>query len=257
MVPLVGACSGNAGEAIKSSLSGGSLPTRPSTEAPTTEAPTTEEPTTEAPTTEEPTTEAPTTEEPTTEAPTTEEPTTEEPTTEPTEVQSPTPAEADSGGVSPWIWVALAAAVLLVIVLVAMASSSRKKRGAWENQARQAYAAGVALHDRIAADLVAGDPAVFGPERIGEVTRLIDRASEQFRGIWLTVPDGPDGPKSRSLADVNRDLDALRSAVEVEARAASSGTAPAAAASATLQVRLDDFERSLRGFRAAAWPGQS
>jgi hypothetical protein len=250
IVPFMGACSGQRGEAIRSSLSGGSLPTqRPTTEAPTSEP--TEPPTSEP--TEPPTSEP--TEPPTTEP--TQPPTTVTVTVKPTVVQPTTPAASESSGVSPWLWVAIAAAVVLIVALIGLARVSRRKRTEWEGRARDAYATGVALHDRLAADLVSGDRAVFGPARIGEVTGLADRVSTQFRSIGLDAPDAPDGPKSRALADVNRDLEALRSAIELQARATSTGVAQEGGTpSATLQVRLEDFERSLRGFRGAVWPGQ-
>jgi hypothetical protein len=227
-----------------------SEPTAP-TAPPTTEPPTTEPPTTEPPPTQPPTTQ-PTTEPPTTEPPTTEPPTTEPTTTEPSTTPSPSASPAaSSGGVPPWIWVVIGLAVLAgILVLAAVARRRSRRSEEWRARAIDAYSRGIALHDRLATELLVPqqDRPIVSPEAIAEAERMADGVDASMTAV---MSEAPQDELRAAAAQVVLALRDLRLAV----RGAS--VAPAEtrdAATAALRERLDGFGRSLAALRTTVRP---
>jgi len=237
-------CNGQAGDAI-SSIASGSLPSRPAL----TGTPSVSHPTSEAPVpTEKPTVEP--TEKPTVEP--TEKPTVEptvEPTQEPTPTEGPASSEVASSaepapggsastGVSAAVWWALGLLAVVLIVMLMMRSRRRPS-----DTLQQAYAATVAVRDRLAQEV--SMPSVVP----GALEALVDEADRALRAIGVSAPDEP------TRAAVERTLLALGDAREGAAlRSATAGAAHASGADVETQLlrALAALDAALGPLREAA-----
>jgi hypothetical protein len=245
-------CNGQAGDAL-SSLASGSLPSRPaltgtpSISLPTSEAPVpTEEPTVE-PTvepTQQPTVEP--TEEPTVEP--TEEPTvgaTEDPiptegpaSSEVAPSAEPAPEGKASTGASAAIWWALG---FLVVVLIAVLVMRSRRRPSATLQ--QAYAATVAVRDRLAQEV--SMPSVVP----GTLEALVEEADRALRAVGVAATDEP------TPMAVEQTLRAVADAREGAAlRTATAGAAHASGADVETQLlrALAALDAALGPLREAA-----
>lgn len=238
---LLSGCTEEGRQQIKDRISGAVTPTEAPTEAPT------EEPT-EAPT-EEPTA-APTSEAPTQEP-------TEEPSSQPSEEtaskQKKAAATTDDGGIPWWVWVV--AIVVLVGVIAAVVVRSRRTASsleAWRGRARDTYSVGLALHDRLASELVvppSQPPPTPAPSPTwAETEQMIDRVAADLH--WLRT-DPPGESEGRQVEELQAALDDLRSGVSLWRQVPGTDAAAVASATTTLRGRLADFEASLRRFAAA------
>ena len=237
-------CNGQAGDAL-SSLASGSLPSRPaltgtpSISLPTSEAPVpTEEPTVE-PTvepTQQPTVEP--TEEPTVGA--TEEPVpTEGPaSSEVAPSAEPAPEGKASTGASAAIWWALG---FLVVVLIAVLVMRSRRRPSATLQ--QAYAATVAVRDRLAQEV--SMPSVVP----GTLEALVEEADRALRAVGVAATDEP------TPMAVEQTLRAVGDAREGAAlRTATAGAAHASGADVETQLlrALAALDAALGPLREAA-----
>ena len=229
-------CNGQAGDAI-SSIASGSLPSRPAL----TGTPSVSLPTSEAPVpTEKPTVEP--TEKPTVEP-------TVEPTQEPTPTEGPASSEVASSaepapggsastGVSAAVWWALGLLAVVLIVMLMMRSRRRPS-----DTLQQAYAATVAVRDRLAQEV--SMPSVVP----GALEALVDEADRALRAIGVSAPDEP------TRAAVERTLLALGDAREGAAlRSATAGAAHASGADVETQLlrALAALDAALGPLREAA-----
>lgn len=195
--------------------------------------------------------------EPTEEPAPTEEPTEEPaPTEEPSEVPSEEPAAEEVSEISPWIWVLLAIAAIVVALIVGRIASRRREARAWRSRAQAASSQGLALHDRVAAELAIGTPAAMSSARWTDVESSIDRLATDVNQLAATATAEPDRAVIR---DVSASLDGLRSAVLLQRSAEAGDQASQELATQTLRERIGDFNRALRALqtRLGAQPGSS
>ena len=202
--------------------------------------------------------------EPTEEPAPTEEPTEEPaPTEEPTEDRRPRSrptSEPSSGGsgatISPWIWVLLAIAAIVVALILARMASRRREARAWRSRAQAASSQGLALHDRVAAELAMGTAAAMSSTRWSDVESSIDRLATDVNQLAATATTEPD----RSvIGDVSASLDGLRSAVMLQRSAEAGDQASRELATQTLRERTGDFNGALRVLQTTlgAQPGSA
>jgi hypothetical protein len=119
----------------------------------------------------------------------------------------------------------------------------------WRSRARDPYAQGIVLRDRLAAELAG--PEVSGVA-IGQILADLDQVSEKLNS--LTV-DAPDDQMRQALGELLMTLGTLRSALEQVKQGGDPATVQAA--STLARGRLSDFETALPSFRAAVWPQSS
>ena len=168
---------------------------------------------------------------------------------------SPTAAEgvtADDGSLG-WLWLLLGVAAAIVALVVARRSRARRTTS-WRDRARVASSKGIALHDRIAAELaVAGSPARLTTNVWDEAVTAIDALAADVHELRLSAPDSATQERALAFATA---LDRLRSIVLVERTSSSSGGAHAAGrseADATVRSRLEGFHKEIGMFEAAVF----
>ena len=181
---------------------------------------------------------------------------TQEPTEEPTEQPTVEPAAEEADTISPWIWVLVAIAVIVVALIVARMASRRREARAWHSRAQAVSSQGLALHDRVAAELAIGTPATMSPARWTDVESSIDRLATDVNQLAATATTEPDRSVIR---DVSASLDGLRSAVLLQRSAEAGDQASRELAAQTLRERIGDFNGALRTLqtRLGAQPGSS
>ena len=134
------------------------------------------------------------------------------------------------------------AAIVIALILARMASRRREAR-AWRSRALTVHSQGLALHDRVAAELSMGTPATMPSARWTDVESSIDRLATDVNQLTATAPTEPDRSVIR---DVSASLDGLRSAVLLQ-RSAETGDQPSRdLAAQTLRERTEDFNGALR-----------
>jgi hypothetical protein len=194
------------------------------------------------------------TEEPSEEPEPTEEPSEEpEPTEEPSEEPSEEASESAGAGestqsdaISPWIWVLVAIAVIGVALIWARIASRRRDARAWRSRALAVSSQGLALHDRVAAELAIGTPATMSSTRWTDVESSIDRLATDVNQLAATATTEPDRSVIR---DVSAALDGLRSAVLLQRSAEAGDQASRELATQTLHQRIGDFNGALRALQ--------
>ena len=102
------------------------------------------------------------------------------------------PAAEEAGAISPWIWVLLAIAAIVVALLVARMASRRREARAWRSRAQAASSQGLALHDRVAAELAMGTAATMSSTRWSDVESSIDRLATDVNQLAATATTEPD-----------------------------------------------------------------
>ncbi len=242
---LLASCSEESRDDIRSSVSDAissasvSPPSLPSVSA---DPEPSEEPTEEP--TEEPSEEP--TEEPTEEP--SEEPTaesTQEPTEEPIEEAAGSTSAGEST-TSPWIWVLVAIAAIVVALLLARMASRRREARAWRSRALAVSSQGLALHDRVAAELAMGTPATMSSTRWTDVESSIDRLATDVNQLAATATSESD---RLVIRDVSASIDGLRSAVLLQRSAESGDEASRELAAQTLRERIGAFSGALRALQ--------
>jgi Protein of unknown function (DUF1180) len=177
---------------------------------------------------------------------------TEEPTEEQTEATEEPDGSTGAGGSdrtdtsSTWIWILVAiAAIVLALILARMASRRREAR-AWRSRAVGVSSQGLALHDRVAAELAMGTHATMSSARWTDVETSIDRLATDVNQLAATAP--AESHRS-TIRDVSAALDGLRSGVLLQ-RSAQTGDQPSRElATQTLRERIGDFNGALRSLQ--------
>ena len=150
----------------------------------------------------------------------------------------------------------LAIAVIVVALIVARMASRRREARAWRSRAQAASSQGLALHDRVAAELAIGTPATMSSARWTDVESSIDRLATDVNQLAATATTEPDRSVIR---DVSASLDGLRSAVLLQRSAEAGDQASRELAAQTLRERTGDFNGALRTLqtRLGAQPGSA
>ena len=165
-------------------------------------------------------------------------------------------SRTQSDAISPWIWVLVAIAAIVVALILARMASRRREARAWHSRALAVSSQGLALHDRVAAELAIGTPATMSSARWTDVESSIDRLATDVNQLAATATTEPDRSVIR---DVSASLDGLRSAVLLQRSAEAGDQASRELATQTLHQRIGDFNGALRALqtRLGAQPGSS
>jgi len=140
-----------------------------------------------------------------------------------------------------------------------VARRSRARRTAeWQERARAVSSHGLAVHDRIAAELaVAGAPRGVATVVWDEAIASFDPLAADVHELRLSAPDRTSRERALALGTA---LDHLRSIVLVERAASASGGAHAegrSEADASLDARLREFQEEIHRFEAATFGRQA
>ena len=150
----------------------------------------------------------------------------------------------------------LAIALIVVAVLLARMASRRREARAWRSRAQAVSSQGLALHDRVAAELAIVTPATMSSARWTDVESSIDRLATDVNQLAATATSEPD---RWVIGDGSASLDGLRSAVLLQRSAEAGDQASRELATQTLRERTGDFNRALRMLQGTlgAQPGSA
>jgi hypothetical protein len=147
--------------------------------------------------------------------------------------------------------VVIGLAVLAGILLLAAAARRRSRRAEeWRARAIDAYSRGIALHDRLATELLVpqDDRPIVSSEAIAEAERMADGLDASLTAL---MTEAPQDALRAAAAQVMVTLRDLRVAVREAAAAAAEARTSALT---TLQGRLEAFGRSLAALRETVRP---
>lgn len=150
----------------------------------------------------------------------------------------------------------MAIAAIVVALIVARMASRRREARAWRSRALSVSSQGMALHDRVAAELAMGAPTTLPSAQWTNVESSIDRLAADVNQLAATAPAEDD---RSAIRDVSASLDGLRSAVLLQ-RSAETGDQPSRElATQTLRERIGDFNGTLRALqiKLGAQPGSA
>jgi hypothetical protein len=161
-------------------------------------------------------------------------------------------SQAASSGVPPWVWVVLGLVVLAGVIALLARARGRTHAADRSSTAKalDAYSKGVALHDRLQAELLSppADGPLVSAVGVSEAQRMMDGLAASLTALSLEASQ--DAVKA-AAGRVSLSLTGLRSALQLAATAGPASEARVAVAT-TLRDRLEDFAGSLGALRSAA-----
>ncbi len=194
------------------------------------------------------TTTPPTTSQPTSTTPTTRETTTSSSTSSTTSTTTPATATRGGSGLSgktiALIILAVVAALLIILLIVVVLR--RQRREQWAREARDAVADGTGLAGVVSQGLAALDQPVLAARTWSD---LDSRGARLHGRLGVLAERAPDERSGAVVTGMDRDLQALRSAVEADRALRVGPPAPTAEqlgySAAVVRQRLADLQQSL------------